>query len=260
MKPSLSFSIIQSNLTWEQIDANLALFEQKINAIEIPSEIIVLPEMFQTGFSMNPKKLAESMEGKTMNWMANMSLKKRAIITGSLIIKENGNYYNRLIWMQPDGKYAYYDKRHLFSYAGEDMHFTTGNKRLIAKVNGWRICTTICYDLRFPVWSRQANEDEYDILLVVANWPQKRSLAWNTLLRARAIENQSYVVACNRTGYDENGIVYHGESQIINPLGELLQINEQEEIIISQTLLKQEIESVRIQFPFLKDKDNFVVI
>jgi omega-amidase len=260
MKSSLTITLIQSNLHWEEKKSNMDVFEEKINSINENTEIIILPEMFTTGFSMNPSKLAEPMNGPTVEWMKRIANKKKCILTGSVIIEENGNYYNRLIWMQPNGTYGIYDKRHLFSYAGENEHFTHGEKRLITQVNGWKICPQICYDLRFPIWNRQANDSEYDVFLIVANWPQRRELPWNTLLRARSIENQSYVIGCNRVGTDGNGIFYAGDSQVINPLGEVLYHKSENEDIQTITLLKQEIESVRTQFPFLNDKDDFVIL
>lgn len=257
MKPSLSFTLIQCPLVWENPVANRTYLAETIRSLPSHGEVLVLPEMFNTGFSMNPQAWAEPVDGETQRWMKDLAARHRSIITGSLMVEDNGTYYNRLIWMQPNREYGVYDKRHLFSYAGEDQHFSPGSKRLIARVNGWRICTQICYDLRFPVWNRQQSADEFDVLLFVANWPQRRALAWNTLLRARAIENQCYVIAVNRTGTDENGIVYQGDSQIISPLGEVLCHLTGTEEIVTHTLLKEEIESVRTQFPFLKDKDDF---
>ncbi len=260
MKPSLTISLIQSNLHWEDKQQNMDMFEKKIYSIAEAPEIIVLPEMFTTGFSMNPYKLAEPMNGATIEWMKRISTHKKCILTGSIMIEENGKYYNRLIWMQPNGEYGTYDKRHLFSYAGENQHFTAGDKRLITQVNGWKICPQICYDLRFPIWNRQAISYEFDVFLVVANWPQRRELPWNTLLRARSIENQCYVIGSNRVGTDGNGIFYAGDSQVINPLGELLYHKSENEDLFTMTLLKQEIESVRTQFPFLNDKDDFIIL
>ena len=259
MKSELNITIIQSHLHWEDKQANMTMFEEKINSIDSPTHIVVLPEMFTTGFSMNPTLLAEDMSGQTIQWMKRIAMEKKIILTGSFMAEENGEYFNRLVWMQPNGQFGIYDKRHLFSYANEDEHFSAGQKRLITTVNGWRICPLICYDLRFPVWARQSNIDEYDILLYVANWPERRSTAWNTLLRARAIENQAYIIGVNRIGNDGNQIHYNGESQVISPLGEIL-FHSNEEAIQTLTLYKIEIESVRTQFPFLKDKDDFVIL
>jgi predicted amidohydrolase len=213
---TLSFSIIQTNLFWEDKGANLTHLEQKIMGIESYTEIIVLPEMFSTGFSMQPEIHAETMDGPTIDWMRRLSETKKAIITGSLIIKEEDKFYNRLIWMLPNGELGYYDKRHLFAFAGEDQHYTAGNKRLIASVKGWKINLQICYDLRFPVWARQTKgtESEYDVLLYVANWPEKRNHAWKTLLTARAIENQCVTIGVNRVGLDGNNNAHSGDSLI----------------------------------------------
>src|SRR5689334_14473149 len=194
---TLSFTLIQTALHWEDKDANLKMLEQKIRSIK-QSQIVVLPEMFSTGFSMKPELFGESMEGPSVKWMKKLAAEKKLILTGSLIISEDENYYNRLIWMLPNGRYGYYDKRHLFAYGKEDQHYSSGNKRLIASVNGWKILLLVCYDLRFPVWARQQQSEdrnfEYDVLIYVANWPERRNTAWKSLLRARAIENQCYVI------------------------------------------------------------------
>lgn len=261
---SLHFTIIQSSLFWEDKGANLDKLAQKIRSIQAPTEIIVLPEMFNTGFSMHPEKMGETMDGPTVDWMRRLSAEKRAIITGSLIIEEGGNYYNRLIWMLPNGELGYYDKRHLFAYAGEDQHYTPGNKRLIASVKGWKINLQICYDLRFPVWSRQQlneeTEKEFDVLLYVANWPEKRSHAWKTLLTARAIENQCFTIGVNRVGLDGNNITHSGDSMIVGPLGEILYHCAQEEDIFHIRLQKEEVNNARAQFPFWKDADDFTIL
>ncbi len=269
---TLRFSIIQTSLFWEDKGANLDLLGQKIMGITEPTEIIVLPEMFNTGFSMQPEKFAETMDGPSVDWMRRMSAATKSIITGSLIISENGNYFNRLIWMLPNGQFGFYDKRHLFAFAGEDQHYTPGNKRLIASVKGWKINLQICYDLRFPVWARQSpaiiNNDveksssnemapEYDVLLYVANWPEKRSHAWKTLLTARAIENQCFTIGVNRVGLDGNNIAHSGNSMIVGPLGEVLYHCAYEEDIFHISLQKDEIDNTRSKFPFWKDADFF---
>jgi predicted amidohydrolase len=253
---TLSFSLIQTSLFWEDKGANLAMLAKKIMGIEEYTEIIVLPEMFSTGFSMQPEKFAETMDGPTVEWMRRISAEKKVILTGSLIIKEEENYYNRLIWILPNGELGYYDKRHLFAFAGEDQHYSAGNKRLIASVKGWKINLQICYDLRFPVWARQQG-DEYDVLLYVANWPEKRSHAWKTLLTARAIENQCITMGVNRVGLDGNNIAHSGDSLIVGPLGEVLFHCAYEEAIFTITLQKEEITNARTQFPFWKDADFF---
>ncbi len=265
----LRISIIQSPLYWEDKKANLDMLQKKIAELPEKTELIVLPEMFSTGFSMNKESLAESMEGPTVEWMRSTAAEKGAIITGSIIAKEDTEekttFYNRLIWMLPNGESGVYDKRHLFAYGKEDQHFSAGKKRLIASVNGWKINLIICYDLRFPVWSRQSRsrnshpEPEYDLLIVVANWPSVRSHAWKTLLQARAIENQCYVIGVNRTGIDGRGLQYAGESMIVGPLGEPLKILGEEEDIFSHTLDRENLEQVRLKFPFWRDADEFFI-
>ena len=261
--PKLTITTIQSNLVWENKKANLLMLEQKIKSIKEHTEIIVLPEMFSTGFSMNAEALAENMDGETVSWMKRVATENKIILTGSIIIKENENFYNRLIWLLPNGEYGVYDKRHLFGFGNETEHYSPGNKRLIASVKGWKINLQICYDLRFPVWARQnpedKNEAEYDVLIYVANWPERRSHAWKTLLCARAIENQCYVVGVNRIGDDGNNIYHSGNSMIIDPLGQVLYHKADEEDIFSITLDKELLDELRIKFPFLKDGDNFSI-
>ena len=261
---SLTITTIQTNLIWEDKTANLHLLEQKINAIEDKTEIIVLPEMFGTGFSMRPQALAETMDGQTVEWMKRVSRENGIILTGSVMIEEAGKYYNRLIWMLPNGQYGYYDKRHLFAFGEEDKQYSPGNKRLIASVKGWKINLLICYDLRFPVWARQAppssvdgGETEYDLLIYVANWPERRSHAWKTLLCARAIENQCYVIGVNRVGNDGNDIYHRGNSRVMDPLGQVLYHLADEEEVNSITLEKETLHEIRAKFPFWKDADRF---
>ena len=263
---TLTITTIQSNLTWEDKTANLRKFEEKINAIEERTEVIILPEMFSTGFSMQPQLFAESMEGETVDWMRKMAIDKKIILTGSIIVKEEDKFFNRLIWMLPNGDLGFYNKRHLFAYAGEDSHYSAGNKRLIASVKGWKINLQVCYDLRFPVWARQSpshavREDktgpEYDVLIYVANWPERRSHAWKTLLCARAIENQCYAVGVNRVGADGNNIYHSGNSLVIDPLGEVLYHKADDEDTFTITLQKDHLETVRNKFPFWKDADEF---
>lgn len=202
------------------------------------------------------------MQGETVQWMRTIAARKRAIITGSVIIKENEKYYNRLIWMLPDGKTGHYDKRHLFQYAKEGDHYTKGNTRFTASVNGWKILLLVCYDLRFPVWSRQQVNGgaEYDCLICVANWPSRRSTAWKTLLQARAIENQCYVVGVNRVGKDGNDFEYAGDSMVIDPLGSILYTKNGEEDVCTITLNKTNLEELRSHLPFLQDADEFNII
>jgi len=260
----LRFTIIQTNLFWEDVSANLNMFTQKIESIKEKTEVVVLPEMFTTGFSMQPEKFAETMNGVAVQWMQTMATKHKIIITGSLIIEENNHYYNRLIWMLPNGSFGYYDKRHLFAFAGENKHYSAGNKRLIAQVNGIKINLQICYDLRFPVWARQCmnaeKSPEYDVLIYVANWPEKRNHAWKTLLTARAIENQCYVIGVNRVGNDGNNIYHSGDSCIINPMGEVVFTEAHNETIFTTTIDTAVIEQIRQQLPFLKDADAFSFI
>ncbi len=258
----LTITTIQANLHWEDKRANLQMLEDKILALSEKTEIVVLPEMFSTGFSMQPELFAETMEGETVEWMQRVSREKGVILTGSIIAEENGNYFNRLVWMLPNGQMGVYDKRHLFAYGNEDQHYKPGNKRLIASVKGWKINLQVCYDLRFPVWARQQPSNgapEYDVLIYVANWPEKRSHAWKTLLCARAIENQCYVVGVNRVGNDGNNIYHSGNSLVIDPLGQVLYHMADEEDINTITLSKQKLEEVRTRFPFLNDADGFII-
>lgn len=266
---TLTITTIQTALYWEDKAANLRMLEEKINQIGQKTEIVVLPEMFSTGFSMKPELLAETMEGETIAWMKRISQQKRIVLTGSVIIEADGQYHNRLVWMLPNGQYGFYDKRHLFAYAGEHEHYTPGHKRLIASVKGWKINLLICYDLRFPVWARQATPlteeqatnpaPEYDLMIYVANWPERRNHAWKTLLQARAIENQSFVVGVNRVGKDGNDISHSGDSMIVDPLGEVLYSKAHEEDIHTITLQKEKLDEIRQKLPFLEDADNFII-
>lgn len=259
---TLRISTIQTDLVWEDKAANLQRFEEKIKPLRGNTEIVVLPEMFSTGFSMRPDLLAEKMDGPALSWMKRVSAENRVILTGSLIIEEDGQYFNRLIWMLPNGQFGVYDKRHRFAFAGEDDQYTAGSKRFIASVNGWKINLLVCYDLRFPVWARQQSANgapEYDVLIYVANWPERRSLAWKTLLQARAIENQCYVVGVNRVGDDGNQIHHSGDSSVIGPLGDILYTKNNAEDIHTITLDKQELDTVREKFPFWKDADPFFI-
>ncbi len=257
---TLTVTTIQSDLHWEDKSANLRRLEEKIDGITVHTELVILPEMFSTGFSMRPDILAERMDGPTVGWMRTMAARKKVILTGSVIIEDEGKYFNRLIWMLPNGQYGCYDKRHSFAYAGENEHYSPGHKRLVASVKGWKILLLVCYDLRFPVWSRQAAQDglpEYDLAIYVANWPQRRSLAWKTLLQARAIENQAYVIGVNRVGNDGNNIAHSGDSMIIGPLGEILYHEADKEDVCTLSLQKDRLETTRQHFPFWKDADHF---
>ena len=265
---TLSITTIQANLYWEDKAANMRMLEEKISGIEQRTELVILPEMFSTGFSMKPELLAETMEGETVAWMKRVAAEKKIILTGSVIIKAPAaggkeNYFNRLILVLPNGQVGYYDKRHLFAYAGEHNYYTAGEKRLIASVKGWKINLLVCYDLRFPVWARQrlqSGEPEYDLLIYVANWPERRVHAWKTLLQARAIENQCYVAGVNRVGEDGNGIQHSGETMIIDPLGEVLYTKKDEEDVFTITLDKTALQTVREKLPFLEDADEFRIV
>jgi omega-amidase len=265
----LRITLVQTNLHWEDKKANLDMLQKKIAGIRDETRLIILPEMFSTGFSTEKELLAESMDGPTVEWMKKTSAEKKAILTGSIMARDESEgitrYHNRLVWMLPNGDYGFYDKRHLFAYGQEDQHFSPGKNRLVTQVNGWKISLQICYDLRFPVWLRQSKikgeEDqlEYDLLIVVANWPSARSLAWRTLLQARAIENQCYVVGVNRTGTDGKGLQYVGESMVLGPLGDMIRIMGAEEEIFSHTLDHQHLDEVRSKFPFWRDADGFLI-
>lgn len=255
---NLIVTIVQTNLHWEDSVKNIAHFDTKVNAITESTDIIVLPEMFTTGFTMNPELLAEEHEGVGLQWMIQKSKEKNCVITGSISVKEGNTFYNRLYWVKPDGNYEFYDKRHLFKMGNEHQHYSPGNKKIIMEYKGWKICPLICYDLRFPVWSRNRKDDTYDVLIYVANWPQIRAYPWQQLLITRAIENQTYVVGVNRIGDDGNSISHSGNSCVINPWG--MQINtmqahqdKTETISLSHILLQD----YRKAFPVLQDADEF---
>lgn len=254
----LKVTTFQAYLFWENIEKNLQNLGLRLSSIREKTDLIVLPEMFNTGFSMNPEKLAEDMGGRSMKWMLEQAKKFNSVVTGSLIIKEEGKYYNRLIWMRPDGSHEWYDKRHLFGLGDEDQHYTGGNKKLFVELNGWKICPVICYDLRFPVWLRNKDE-EYDILLVVANWPEKRSLHWRTLIPARAVENQAFVIAVNRVGHDGNEVYHSGDSMCIDPNGKVVYYKPNDEDLYTFSINKEEVENARSHHPFLKDADGFKI-
>jgi len=259
----LRCALVQANLHWENREANLSMLEGRLDAVAQGTHLVILPEMFSTGFSMRPEAVAETMEGPSVQWMRAQAASRRTILTGSLAIAEGGAYFNRAIWMLPNGQMGWYDKRHLFAYAGEGDHYTAGDRRLVASVNGWRVLLQVCYDLRFPVWARQqAQEDgsaEYDLLLYVANWPQRRSHAWKTLLTARAIENQCFVIGVNRVGADGNGIHHSGDSMVVDPLGEALFHQADTECVHNFELDKEVLQAVREKFPFLRDRDRFTI-
>ena len=250
-------ALVQTNLIWENPAENRRLIELQIANLNELVDLIVLPEMFTTGFTMNPKAVAESMDGETISWMRKIAKENDAAITGSLVISENGNFYNRLVFVFPDGSLQHYDKRHLFSFAGEDKEYSAGKDKLIVEHKGFKICLLICYDLRFPVFSR--NVENYDVLLYVANWPKIRTNAWDILLKARAVENMCYVIGVNRTGFDGNNNEYVGHSQVVNYLGNY-EITPTEKEGLFVTLLDKEILlETRKKMAFLDDKDEFII-
>lgn len=256
----LSITTVQTDLFWQNKPANLEMLDKKLKTVPAGT-VVVLPEMFNTGFSMEPEEYGETMAGETVSWMREVAASRKCILTGSLIIKENEAYYNRLIWMLPNGTFGYYNKRHLFGFAGEDKHYTAGKKRLVAQVNGWRILLQVCYDLRFPVWGRQQmkqdGQAEYDAIIYVANWPEMRIVAWRSLLIARAIENQVYVIGVNRVGKNGKGIHHGGHTMVVDPLGDVLYEAVEIEEIFTHTLDIKTLEAIREKFPFLKDADIF---
>jgi len=258
MDNTLTISLVQTDTVWQDISRNLERLSQKLDGISNDTDVVILPELFSTGFTMEADKVAEPMNGKAVLWMQQQASKKHCLVIGSLLIGESGNFYNRLIVAFPSGELKYYDKRHLFSFADEDKVFKSGNDRLIFEYKGFRICPLICYDLRFPVWSR--NTDNIDLLLYVANWPDARMLAWDTLLKARAIENLCYVAGLNRVGVDNNELVYTGHSALFDAMGaNLLTLDPGKERIKSFSIDKGHLEQVRDKFRFLEDKDKFKI-
>ncbi len=259
MQNQLNIALIQSDLVWEHPEANRKNFTKKIEGISNPVDVVVLPEMFATGFTMNAEKVAETMQGETVNWMKQMAVKKNAAIAGSLVIKANGKFYNRFLFVEPSGDISIYNKRHTFTLANEHKTYTAGTEKVIVDYKGWKICPQVCYDLRFPVWAR--NVEDYDVLIYVANWPKPRILAWDALLKARAIENMSYCIGVNRVGVDGINIEYVGHSGAYDVLGNSIANfqsgKEQTEII---TLEKRHVEAYRNKFKFLNDRDTFSII
>lgn len=256
----LKITLVQTPLAWENGEANRKMFDGLLKAIRKNStNLIILPEMFATGFSMKASKLAESMNGPSVEWMREMAFNKNAVLCGSLIIKEKGKFYNRLVWAQPDGTVLHYDKRHLFRMAKEEKIFTDGKKKLIVNLNGWNVCPLVCYDLRFPVWSR--SHGDIDLLLYVANWPERRRYAWKQLLIARAIENQCYVAGLNRIGNDGNNISYSGDSVVLDPFGmPLSNIKKNKSDVVTVTLSYKKLAAFRKVFPVMMDIDKFKLI
>ena len=263
MMNDLTISLIQSDLYWEQIEANLAMFEEKIWEMKTPTDLIILPEMFTTGFSMNAAKMAESTGGKTFKWMRQMAEQQRAAITGSFIVKEDGFFFNRLYFVYPDGSSRQYDKKHLFLLAGEHQSYKAGNDRTILAYKGWKIHPMICYDLRFPVWARsQKNQQqlyEYDLLLYIASWPEARINAWDALLKARAIENLSYCAGVNRIGTDAFLKEYPGHSAIYAFDGEVLAFSDRKPEVLTASLSANNLQKFRNRFPFQENADAFIL-
>jgi len=253
----MKIALIQSPLVWENPKANTDYFSEKISEIA-KADLILLPEMFTTGFTMQPERSAENMNGETIKMMRSWAAQKNAAVTGSLIIAENGNFYNRLVFVFPSGEIKTYDKRHLFSLAGEDQTYTSGNEKLIVDYKGWKICLLICYDLRFPVFSR--NTEGYDLLVYVANWPKVRINAWDILLKARAVENLCYVVGVNRIGLDENGHEYNGHSQIVDYLGNIAIEPQENEGVFTADIDRNQMLETRNKLGFLNDKDDFTFL
>ena len=258
MSKELNIVAIQANLTWVNPEKNRLYFEQVINKLTSNTNLVVLPEMFSTGFTMKPSSVSETMNGATVSWMINMAKTHNIGIIGSMVIQENNQYFNRAIFVHPSGHLEIYDKRHLFSLAGEDRQYTPGTNRIVIQFKGWRICPFICYDLRFPVWSR--NTDNYDVLLFMANWPIPRIDAWDTLLKARAIENMSYCIGVNRIGEDENGYQYNGHTSAYNFLGEkVASTAEGKEDVLHCEISKTKLHEFRQKLNFLKDQDSFKI-
>ena len=247
--------LVQAPLIWENPKLNRDYFEKIIKSISEKVDLIVLPEMFTTGFTMNPSAVSETMQGETVSWLQSLAKAKNCAITGSVVIEENGNFYNRMLFVFPSGEIQHYDKRHSFTLAGEEKVYTAGTQKLIVEYLGWKICPLVCYDLRFPVFSR--NVEQYDLLIYVASWPKVRTTAWDALLKARAIENMSYVIGVNRIGNDDNGHTYIGHSQVVDCLGKYVVEPQENEAIFMTTLDKSKLIEIRKKFAFLNDKDDF---
>jgi omega-amidase len=251
----MKVALIQSSLFWENPKANRIHFEEKINALAEKVDLIVLPEMFSTGFTMNPQAVFETMEGETIQWLQSLAKAKNSAITGSLVVKENDNFHNRLLFVFPSGEIQYYDKRHLFTLAGEDKVYTSGNQKLIVDYLGFKICPLVCYDLRFPVFAR--NVEDYDLLIYVANWPKSRIQAWDILLKARSVENMCYTIGVNRTGFDNNHFEHDGHSQTIDFMGDYVLEPQEIEAVFVVELNKDKLTEARKKLGFLNDRDTF---
>jgi len=254
----LTITLIQTELFWENKEVNIHHFTKLIEDIKEQTDVIILPEMFSTGFSMNASALAEKMDGPVVSWMKETAKKKQAVICGSLIIEEDEKYFNRFVWVGTDGIVQSYNKRHLFRMANENDFYTNGTKKIIIEYKGFKIFPAVCYDLRFPVWLRRTKQFDYDMMIVVANWPERRALHWKALLHARAIENQCYVVAVNRVGNDGNGFLYSGESSLINPKGEIVFQQANDSFTKTFTIELAEVNEWRNNFKAIEDADSFV--
>jgi omega-amidase len=252
----LRVTIVQPDISWKNAPENLVKYSSMLSGNGIATDLVLFPEMFQTGFCTDPKAVAETMDGDTVRWMKRTAESLNCAVAGSLIIRENRRYFNRLVYIDQHENLTWYDKRHLFRMASEEAKFTAGKNRFVVPLNGWRISFQICYDLRFPVWSR--NQDDYDVLVNSANWPAARTDVWNTLLRARAIENQGYVIGVNRVGTDGNAISYTGDSMIVNPKGTIIgELEPSKASVKTFTLPWDELIEFRTNFPAWKDRDNF---
>jgi len=258
MQKHLKVAIIQSNLVWENPIQNRLDFSKKIQAITDPLDLIILPEMFTTGFTMNPNIIAETMQGNTVEWMKQTAKDSQAAVTGSIVISENNDYYNRMLFIEPSGAVHFYDKRHTFTLAGEHLVYTAGKEQKILDYKGWKIMLQICYDLRFPVFAR--NTMDYDLIMYVANWPKPRIAAWDALLKARAIENMAYCIGVNRVGLDANNLEYPGHSVIYDLFGNIVEACEdnKEDVVIA-TLTKDHLKNSRQKLQFLNDRDAFTL-
>lgn len=257
--PDLRVSLVQSMLHWEDATANREMFTEKLLALKGRTDLVVLPEMFTTGFSMRSRELAETMDGATLAWMREHAKSLDAAIYGSVIITDSGKYFNRGLFVRPDGQVTIYDKRHLFRFANETDHFNAGKERVIAEWRGWRLLLQICFDLRFPVFAR--NRNDYDAVLFVANWPEARRYPWSQLLIARAIENQGYAVGANRVGMDGKGIHYSGDSVVIDPRGAVIAgVEASHEGMATVVLDRKELDEFREKFPVSKEADDFKLL
>ena len=254
----LKVTLIQSELAWEDIDSNLAEFNYRIDAIEEDTHLIVLPEMFSTGFTMNAADLAQDMNGSAVKWIKEKSTEKNIDIVGSFIADDSGKFFNRLVWAKPNGDIFIYDKKHLFRMAGEEKIYSAGSKHIIVELNGWKIRPFICYDLRFPAWTRNI-ANQFDAAIFIANWPERRSAHWKALLQARAIENQCYIIGVNRVGIDGNGLSYSGDSSIIDPWGTLIFQKSKQACIYTGHLSYDILQQSRESFPVWKDADNDII-